>query len=258
VNGSEVLSAGSITILQNLPNFISFGEAKGAPGKILTINGTNLDLVKELVFPGNVTATSYGKKTDTKIEVYVPKTTATGFGQIKMITYEGEEGLFPQIFIGSTDPITGASLMMSDFNGQGASQSTWGGSVSFGTPAVDLDGTAAMLGKVASGWQWAWSQNWDTRPSIANPGNYVIKFDVCITKAAPGVTVGMTLKGWATSVDLGAPFEKTTGGQWITMSFDVLNSGMSIDGTGDWGMFINGGDYDLTGIMIDNLRFDPK
>jgi hypothetical protein len=68
----------------------------------------------------------------------------------------------------------------------------------------------------------------------------------------------MTLKGWDTSVSLGQPFSTSTNGNWITMKFDVLTSGMVIDGTGDWGIWINGSNYDLSGIMIDNLRFDPK
>jgi hypothetical protein len=42
------------------------------------------------------------------------------------------------------------------------------------------------------------------------------------------------------------------------LTFDVLTAGMVIDGTGDWGIWINGSSYDLSGVMIDNLRFDPK
>jgi hypothetical protein len=117
-----------------------------------------------------------------------------------------------------------------------------------------------MLGKTGSGWQWTWAQNWDNncRPPLAHPENYVLKFDICIITPAAGVDAGMTLKGWTTAVSLGKPFSTSTNGNWITMTFDVLTAGMSIDGTGDWGIWINGSNYDLTGIMIDNLRFDPK
>jgi hypothetical protein len=259
-NGVQVKSASDITVLTNLPNFTSFSESKGTPGKILTLNGTSMLLIKELVFPGGVYATAYGIKTDTKVEVYVPMSVATGYGQITMITYEGEQGLLPQLFIGGTDPITASTIMISNFDGAGASQSTWGGVVTFGTPSVYLDGTAAMLGKTGSGWQWTWSQNWDNncRPPLANPENYVLKFDICIITPAAGVDAGILLKGWTTAINLGQPFSTSTNGNWITMKFDVLTSGMSIDGTGDWGIWINGSNYDLSGIMIDNLRFDPK
>jgi hypothetical protein len=257
-NGTQINSATSLIIPTNLPEFSSYTEAKGTPGAILTINGTNMDLIKSLVFPGNVTATDYGIKSSTMVQVYVPTNVLTGNGQIKMITYEGEEGLLPELFFGSTDPILATTLMISNFNGSGASQSTWGSVVTFGTPTIYLDGTACMIGKTGSGWNWTWSQNWDTRPALAHPEKYVLKMDICITKAAAGVDAGMTLKGWDTSVSLGQPFGTTTNGFWITKTFDVLNSSMVIDGTGDWGIWINGSSFDLTGVMIDNLRFDLK
>ena len=257
-NGSLIESATEFTALANLPVITSFTEPKGTPGQILTINGTNMLLIKELVFPGNVKATAYGLKSDTKVEVYVPEGIVTGYGKITLITYEGEEGLSPEIFLGSTDLITASTIMISNFDGGGASQSTWGGVVTFGTPSINLNGTACMLGLTGSGWQWTWSHNWDTRPALAHPENYVIKIDICITTPAAGVDAGLLLKGWDTTVSLGQPFASSTNGKWITLTFDVLNAGMSIDGTGDWGIWINGGSYNLTGVMVDNLRFDPK
>jgi len=260
-NGTEVQSAIDLTVESNLPNFTSFSESKGTPGQILTLNGTNMLLIKELIFPGGVYATAYGVKTDTKVEVYVPTTVASGYGQITMITYEGEQGLLPSLFFGGTDPITAQTIMISNFDGGGATQSTWSGVVTFGTPSVYFDGTAAMLGLSGGGWAWTWSQNWDNncRPPLANPENYVLKFDICITTPAPGVEAGICLKGWDTAPYLGNDiFGTSTNGNWVTMTFDVLTAGMVIDGSGDWGIWINGGSYDLSGVMIDNLRFDPK
>lgn len=259
-NGSSVQSAIDLTVLSNLPNFTGFTESKGVPGEILTLNGTNMLLIKELIFPGNIRATAYGEKTDTRVEVYVPENVAGGYGQITMVTYEGEQGLLPSIFFGGTDPITAQTIMITNFNGGGATQSTWGGVVTFGLPSVPFDGTAAMLGLTGSGWAWTWSQNWDNncRPPLAHPENYVLKMDICITTPAPGVEAGICLKGWTTAPYLGNIFQTSTGGNWITMTFDVLTAGMSIDGTGDWGIWINGSSYDLRGVMIDNLRFDPK
>lgn len=259
-NGSTVQSAIDLTVLSNLPNFTGYTESKGVPGQILTLNGTNMLLIKELIFPGNILATAYGVKTDTKVEVYVPENVAGGYGQITMVTYEGEQGLLPSIFFGGTDPITAQTIMITNFNGGGATQSTWGGVVTFGLPSIPFDGTAAMLGLTGSGWQWTWAQNWDNncRPPLAHPENYVLKMDICITTPAPGVEAGICLKGWTTAPYLGNIFQTSTGGNWVTLTFDVLTAGMSIDGTGDWGIWINGSAYDLRGVMVDNLRFDPK
>ena len=260
-NGATVQSAIDLTVLSNLPNFTSYSEPKGTPGAILTLNGTNMLLIKELIFPGGIYATAYGVKTDTKVEVYVPVNVPVGYGQITMITYEGEQGLLPSLFFGGTDPITAQTIMITNFNGGGATQSTWGGVVTFGTPSVVFDGTAAMLGLTGGGWNWTWAQNWDNncRPPLANPENYVIKMDICITTPAPGVEAGFCLKGWDTAPYLGNNiFGTSTNGNWVTLTFDVLTAGMVIDGTGDWGIWIYGSSYDLTGVMIDNLRFDPK
>jgi hypothetical protein len=260
-NGATAQSAIDLTVLSNLPNFTSYSEAKGTPGQILTLNGTNMLLIKELVFPGGIYATAYGVKTDTKVEVYVPVDVPNGYGQITMITYEGEQGLLPSLFFGGTDPITAQTIMITNFNGGGATQSTWGGVVTFGTPSVVFDGTAAMLGLSGAGWAWTWSQNWDNncRPPLAHPEDYVIKMDVCITTPAPGVEAGFCLKGWDTAPYLSSNiFGTSTNGNWVTLTFDVLTAGMVIDGTGDWGIWINGGSYNLAGVMIDNLRFDPK
>ena len=256
INETEVFSTANLEVLQNLPTFTSYSETKGVPGEIITINGSNLSLIKELVFPEGLTATAYGEKTDTKVEVYVPENVVTGMGQIRVITYEGEEGFFPELYFGTTDPITDQTKLVSHFNGGGASQAAWSSVVTFGQPSVYLDGTDVMLGQVSSGWKWGWANNWDTRPTLDTPSNYVVKFDVCITKAAPGVNMMMRVNG--TDVSFGQPLGITTNNEWITMSFDVLTADMTVDGTDVYGIIFNGGSYDLTGVMIDNLRFDPK
>jgi len=46
LNGNQIPSPSDFTVLVNLPNFTSFTEAIGTQGKILTINGTNMDLIK--------------------------------------------------------------------------------------------------------------------------------------------------------------------------------------------------------------------
>jgi len=89
------LSAIDFTVLANLPNFTGFSESIAKRGTILTLNGTNMDLIKSLVFPGDIVATEYGIKTATLVQVYVPASTTTGYGKIKIITYEGEQGFVP-------------------------------------------------------------------------------------------------------------------------------------------------------------------
>jgi len=261
VNGSKVVSSDQLTIkASTTPAIISITEAV-APGGMMTITGKNLNYVESIYFEDNVKAVLYGVRTETSINVFIPMAAKHGKTTFTMNSFDGEKIVSPS-FVYGTDPILSTTVMVTNFDGGGNSQSTWGGSFTFGNPAVNLNETAAMIGKssVTTSWDWLWAANWGSIPSLTNPEKYVIKMDVCITKPVSGITMGMCLKGWDISVNLGDVFGTSTNGQWVTMTFDVLNSSMVIDGTKDWGLYISGasGTYDFSGIMIDNLRFDLK
>lgn len=269
-NGNMVNSATDFTVLANLPTITSFSESKGEPGKILTINGTNLSLIKELIFPGNITATAYGIKTDTKVEVYVPMTTTIGYGYITLITYEGEEGLTPQIFIGGTDPVTDQALVFFNFDGK----NSWWGDIgaSENLPDLSLDGNYFRInGGPYAGWKGLfWRNGGNDFPGGiigTNVSQYVFKFDVNVLDAIsdPAGVIAVRLKGtegdfwynWAPWKD-GA--FKTTG--WITVTVPVsefadganhITDMSKIDS--DFGMAWNNSAGVNLNICIDNLRF---
>ncbi len=261
VNGATVNSTDQLAIKAATTPAIATITTSVPHGGLMTITGKNLNYVEAIYFEDNVKAVLYGARTTTSIEVYIPTTAKHGKTTFKMVSFDGEEVTSPQFAYG-TDPILSSTIMITNFDGGGNSQSTWGGSFTFGTPAVDLNGTAAMIGKsgVSTSWDWLWAANWGAIPSLANAGDYVLKMDICITKPVTGITAGMCLKGWDVAVNLGDIFSSSTNGQWVTLTFDVLNSTMVIDGTKDWGMYISGASatYDFSGIMIDNLRFDLK
>jgi len=269
LNGSQVKSATDFTVLANLPNITGFLEPKGTPGKILTILGTNMSLIKVLIFPGNVVATEYGLKSDTKVEVYVPLNVLKGIGTITLITYEGDEGITPPIFIGGTDPVKDPSLMINDFevhNGHDLGWDNWGGNVELGSDASMalsgnyMHGTNATL----SGWAWIWGCNHDQLPKVSVPTTgYVLKMDVNITKPLPAGNFQMKMAG--NDMDLGQLGVLTDGTYstigWITMTWDLEGKGLPavIPASGDWGMILNsGGPMNSTGIYIDNIRFEKK
>jgi hypothetical protein len=160
----------------------------------------------------------------------------------------------------ATDPILPTTIMLTDFNGEGNSQSTWGSPFRFGIPDIPLDGTPCMIGNSnVSGWTWSWAANWGTLPALDDPNKYVFKMDICITKAVPsGISAGMCFRGWDNAIDLGNIFATSTDGNWITLTFN-LNPGNPINGTGDFGFYLNCSEtVDLSGVYIDNFRFDLK
>lgn len=261
VNGTEVSTTQEIKIDVTLPVITSI-SAEGPGGKI-TVEGTELSLIKTIYLQDKTGAhtikvSDYGMKSDTKVEFYHVEGALTGDITPMMVTVDGDEGLMPTVYCGGTDPILPTTIMITNFNGGGNSQNTWGKAVTFGIPENSLDGTACMIGKNAvSDWNWAWSANWGGLPALDDTSKYVLKMDIRITTPAPGVSVGMTIRGWDNEVSLGNIFDNSTNGRWITLSFPI--SGV-VDGTGDWGIFLNcpAGTHDLSGIYIDNLRFDLK
>jgi len=273
LNGSKIVSATDITVLANLPTITSFTEPKGTPGQILTINGTNLSLIKELIFPGNIKATAYGTKTDTKVEVYVPINTTIGYGYISIITYEGDEGLTPQIFIGGTDPILDQALVFFNFDGK----NSWWGDIGAteNLPSLSLDGNYFRInGGPYAGWKGLFWRNGgnDFPGSIigTNVNQYSLKFDVNIIDAIsdPAGVLAIRLKGsegdfWYNWAPWKTGPYKTTG--WITVTVPIS---AFADGTkhitdlskidSDFGMAWNNSAGSNLNICIDNVRFDKN
>lgn len=274
MNGTEVVSAIDFTLLANLPAFGSYTETRAEPGKILTINGTNMLLVKELIFPGDVYATAYGSKTDTRIEVYVPEDVAVGTGTIRLVTYEGEEGFFPEIYFGGTDPVWDQTYCFFDFNGA-YKDSWWGNAIGSGIlddPANSADGTPFwnIDGMCGTGW-------WDGLFFRNASDNFVTTgVDVNTWAVRFDINVRETIYEGDLRVRLGSYFYhfqpwngeaegfKTTG--WITVTCP-LTGFMTDDGTAsipdaslggsEFGMIWSHGVSVKVNMGIDNVRFEP-
>jgi len=263
-NGARISSPSEITIMANLPEITGFAENKGTPGKILTIEGTNLSLIKELIFPGDVKATAYGIKTDDVVQVYVPEDATTGYGNITLITYEGEQGLSPLVFIGGTDPITDATIMVMDFEQHGDHNGSWDNSWSGNSEILTENGNT-FIRYTAPFDGWALNCNHQSNgapaPVIQNIENYVLKFDIRIEEGVTGAENAQFQFLFADQWNYwyGANlFPAETGGDWITVSVPVSTWGLT--GTFDLSSGTNGlyGGIIQAGISIDNLRFDPK
>ena len=273
-NGTQVVSAIDFTLLANLPTFGSYGETRGEPGKILTINGTNMLLVKELTFPGNKTATAYGSKTDTRIEVYVPEDVTFGTGTIGLETYEGEEGFFPAIYFGGTDPVLDQTFCFFDFNGTGK-DSWWGNAIGSGIltdAANSADGTPFwnINGMCGTGW-WDGlffrngSNNFVT--TGVNVNTWAVRFDInvreTITEGDLRIRLGSYFYHFQPWNGVAGGF-KTTG--WITVTCPL--SGFKTDdgtasipdaalGGSEFGMIWSNGVSVKVNVGIDNVRFEP-
>lgn len=268
-NGESVTSVGQLTVPTNLPVITSFTEVKAAPGKILTINGSNLLLVKELVFPGDLTATAYGLKSDSKVEVYVPSQVAPGIGKILMVTYEGEQGYTPEIFMGSVDPVVTPALCYFNFDGK---NSWWGNAINSGPmtdAAASADGSTFWNINGTSGtggWDGLFFRNGSNDFSVAGVtvSGWAVRFDINVRE---------TISSGILKVRLGSyfyefkPWDGVSGGYktngWVTVTCPLTGfydgstqlSNPS-DGGAEFGMAWSSTTAVDVNMGIDNVRFE--
>ena len=137
-NGTSVASMTELNVLVSTNAVITDMPMMAAPGDMISIIGESLDELNEVIFPGEVPATMFGQKTATLIEVFVPLSTALGVGNIKFITFDGEEFFSPEINIQGVDPVDDPSLVFFDFDALGL---WWGNGVIENDPALTLDGS---------------------------------------------------------------------------------------------------------------------
>jgi hypothetical protein len=262
-NGTEILSP-NLTIVPDVPNITTI-PASAFIGGYMTIEGTNMNVPAVITFPGGIVATDFGSKTSTLIEVRVPQTVGAGLGSITFTTAKNEIYKSPQVkfkFSG-TEPIVDAALIINGFDedGHNLGWDNWGGNVeegndaSIGISGKYLHGTNAS----AAGWTWVWGCNHNQLPKVSvTKADHVLKLDINITKPIPSnANFQMQLGGnW---IDLGNLGGTTLG--WTTITYDLSSFGglpAVIPGSGDWGMNLQAGTVNLTGLYIDNIRFQAK
>lgn len=265
-NGQEVTSTQSLTIVPEVPDITNI-PAEVFIGTYITIEGTDMDVPAQIIFPGDVTATSFGSKTSTEIKVLVPLTVAAGEGRIKFITYKNEiyESPLVNFKFAGVEPVEDPDLVINDFDesGHDLGWDNWGGNVELGN-----NSTVGVSGKymhgtnsIATGWTWIWGCNHDQLPKVSvTTADHVFKMDVKITKPIPsGANFQMEFAG--SRIDLGNLGGSTPAGGWITITYDLADFGglpAIIPASGEWGINLGSGTVDLTGLYIDNIRFQAK
>ena len=270
-NGSQVSSAFDFNILLSTNAVITSMPAMAAPGDMIDIVGEHLDELNEVIFPGEVPATMFGMKTATLIQVFVPMGTATGIGNIKFITFDGEEFFSPPINIQGVDPVADPSLVFFNFDGL---DSWWGDTGGIeNDPALSLDGSNYFRANAdLSGWTgFFWRNGANNFPGAAigtNISDYVLKFDINVLEPITGGEFAWRLKGadgdfWRAWKPWSETGSYMTNG-WITVTIplnEFLDGGNPIPDLNniseDFGVAFNNGDSHVN-VCIDNVRFEER
>ncbi|HMU02613.1 MAG TPA: glycan-binding surface protein [Saprospiraceae bacterium] len=276
-NGSEVVSGNDLTILaSNVPEVTGY-PTKAKPGELITLTGTKMNLVTDLIFPGNVVATGFGVKTIDKIEVVVPLNVQKGYGKIKFMTIDNEVSETELINFVGVDDVKDPELVFFDFNGTG-NKDAWWGNVKIVNDNNNVDGSSyGLVEGNYSGWtDLFWRNGSNNFPGATigtNVNDYVIKFDINLINPIDGGNLKFRLNGdegdfWWTwgPAGPGASVATTAGWETITVPISAFkdNNGWGANSptsmaviSKEFGMAFADGTANVK-FYIDNVRFERK
>jgi hypothetical protein len=276
-NGSEVVSANDLTIIaSNVPEVTGY-PTKAKPGELITLTGTKMNLVTDLIFPGNVVATGFGVKTIDKIEVVVPLNVQKGYGKIKFMTIDNEVSETELINFVGVDDVQDPDLVFFDFNGTG-NKDAWWGSVQIVNDNNNVDGTSyGLVEGNFNGWtDLFWRNGSNNFPGAtigSNVNDYVVKFDINLINPIDGGNLKFRLNGdegdfWWTwgPAGPGASVATTAGWETITVPISAFkdNNGWGTNSptsmaviSKEFGMAFADGAANVK-FYIDNVRFERK
>jgi hypothetical protein len=276
-NGTEVTSANDLTILaSNVPEVTGY-PTKAKPGELITLTGTKMNLVTDLIFPGNVVATGFGVKTIDKIEVVVPLNVQKGYGKIKFMTIDNEVSETELINFVGVDDVQNPDLVFFDFNGSG-NKDAWWGAVQIVNDNNNVDGTSyGLVEGNFNGWtDLFWRNAANNFPGAAigtNVNDYVVKFDINLVNPIDGGNLKFRLNGdegdfWWTwgPAGPGASVATTAGWETVTVPISAFkdNNGWGTNSptsmaviSKEFGMAFADGTANVK-LYIDNVRFERK
>ncbi len=270
-NGEQITSSQSITILASTSATVTAMPTSAKPGEMINIEGVNLDEITEVIFPVGVSATMFGIKNATLIQVIIPMGVQTGIGRIKLITTLGEVTETPEINIQGVDPVVDPALVFFNFDDLGFWWNDAG--VLENEPALSLNGTNYLhVNKACNGWTgFFWRNGGNGFPGATistNVSDYNLKFDINVLEPITGGEFAWRLKG--SSGDFWyywKPWETTgsyTTPGWITVTIplDGFYAGTTQIAdlstiSEDFGVAFNNGTSQVN-VLFDNVRFEHE
>ena len=263
-NGTQVSSDQQLTVEAANKPVITSIPTSVKPNTMMTIKGTKLHLVESIYFQNNVKATSYGNRSETSIEVYVPESAKKGAVTLRLVAYNGDEVISPEFIISGTDPVIDVSYVFFNFNGK---NSWWGdkGAIE-NNPTYSLDGSSYFrinddMKPWWTGFFWRNGKN-DLKTDGVTTDGWAVKLDVNALDEVKG-EMKLRLKGsdgdfWAV-----IPGLKNKGG-WYTVTIPLTSfddNGKKIPNMnnidGDFGMAYTGAGEHVN-LCIDNIRFEKN
>lgn len=261
VNGTEVVSPVSLTVTPaDIPVVTSVPDAV-KPGALLVFQGTKLNLVETVMFQDGIKATSFGVRSSTLLEVYVPEDALRGLNSVELLTFAGKTVTVP-VTVSGRDPITANTVMIYDFDtnstGHAVDWDNWGGS--YDAESSKANGYITLVAR--PGW-WVIGCNHLTWPSV-NPNDYVLKVDIKVTQRiliTGGYEFLFRIGGQDVSSQLMVEgnYITTPANDWATITLPISGKLSNPTNTGgEVGIILNWSDagINFSGLCFDNIRFE--
>ncbi|KAA3439451.1 IPT/TIG domain-containing protein [Rufibacter hautae] len=208
ISGEEVTTTQSLTIL--LPNITNLTPNPIDPGVNLTITGTNLDLVKSVVFTGGTTVSTFVSRSATQLVVVVPANALKG--ALTLITNKNYQvSTTPVLNIkGNLPPLAALPFaLFDDARRAGWGDWGWGGPSVWNVTDVVRQGTMAAK-KTYDGSYDAIRLHGDAGVSMANYTG--ITFSVFGTPGTGGKNMNLVInQGYSSAYQF-----KIVEGEWTT------------------------------------------
>ena len=239
------------------------------PGELLVLEGMNLNV--ETAYFGDIKATEYGTRSNSRLEVYVPKNVPAGSVALKLTGANGKSSIVNITIAGGVTPVENQALVFFDFDA-GDAAIGWNG-----VGSIEGDASMAISGKyyhvnatMDGGWNVYFMRNWGKFSTTGvNASTYAVKMDINIVSVDSPIVLKFRMKGSEDDFwyvwKVGELYPSGTKG-WITVTLPL--SGFK-NNNGDGSATITdpsklGSEYGIAhgwgagqiNMYIDNVRFE--
>lgn len=269
MNGETKDSESSLTVEPADIPVVTSKPSSIKPGELLVLQGMNLNV--ETAYFGNIKATEYGTRTNSRLEVYVPKNVPAGNVILTLTGANGKSSTVNISIAGGVTPVENQELVFFDFEAD-ASAIGWknvgnienNSSIAISGNYYHVDAT------MDGGWSVYFMRNWGKFSTTGvNASTYAVKMDVNITSVDAPVVLKFRMKGsdddyWY-AWKVGELYPSGTNG-WVTVTLPL--SGFKND-NGNGSATITdpsklGSEYGIAhgwgaghiNMYVDNVRFE--
>jgi len=195
MNGETQNSETSLTVEPADIPIVTVKPSSIKPGELLVLEGMNLNV--ETAYFGDIKATEYGTRSNSRLEVYVPKNVPAGSVALKLTGANGKSSVVNITIAGGVTPVENQALVFFDFDASDAAIG-WND-----VGSIEGDASMAISGKyyhvnatMDGGWKVYFMRNWGKFSTTGiNASTYAVKMDINIVSVDSPIVLKFRMHG---------------------------------------------------------------